>query len=91
MIKEVKSSPRKDKRYLAIFTNGQKTHFGQEGSKTYLDQKDKAKRGAYRKRHAKDLNTNNPYRAGYLSYYLLWGEETNLKDAITAYNTRFLK
>lgn len=89
MLSKVIQSPRKDKRYLAIFKNGKKTHFGQEGGQTYLDHKDKAKRDAYRARHKKDLNTRDPYRAGYLSYYVLWGDETNLKDAVKEYNRKF--
>ena len=89
MIVEVEKSKRKGKKYLAIFRNGKKTHFGQEGSNTYLDHNNKDKRDAYRKRHENDLNTNDPYRAGYLSYYLLWGDETNLKDAIKSYNKKF--
>jgi len=89
MLLKVIQSPRKDKRYLAIFENGKKTHFGQEGGNTYLDHKDKNKREAYRKRHAKDLDTNDPYRAGYLSYWLLWGDDTNLQSAIKSYNKKF--
>ena len=89
MIIEIKPSTRKNKKYVAIFKNGKRVHFGQLGSNTYLDHKDKNKREAYRKRHAKDLETNDPYRAGYLSYELLWGDDTNLKDAIKRYNTKF--
>ena len=46
MLLKVTQSPRKNKRYLAIFENGKKTHFGQEGGNTYLDHKDKNKREA---------------------------------------------
>ena len=76
---------------MALFKDGRKTHFGQDGSKTYLDHKDKNKRDAYRKRHAKDLvmDVDYPYRPGYLSYHILWGEETNLRDAVKAYNKRY--
>lgn len=89
MLIDVKKSERKGKRFLAIFKNGKKTHFGQEGGKTYLDHKDKAKREAYRARHKKDLDTKDPYRAGYLSYNLLWGDDTNIKNAMKSYNKRF--
>jgi len=91
MLKEIKESQRKDKRYLAIFENGKKTHFGQKGGSTYIDHHDKDKREAYRKRHAKDLNTNDPYRAGYLSYWLLWGDEKDLIQAMLSYNRKFFK
>ncbi len=89
MILSIEPSPRKEKKYVAIFENGKKTHFGLKGSNTYLDHKDKNKREAYRKRHAKDLETNDPYRAGFLSYYILWGKHTNLEDAIRSYNRKF--
>ena len=38
---------------------------------------------SYRRRHQKDLKTNDPTRPGYLSYYLLWNKKTfnaSLKD-----------
>lgn len=89
MILEVKPSTRKNKRYVAIFKDGTKTHFGLKGGMTYLDHKDKEKRKNYRKRHKKDLDTNDPYRAGYLSFFLLWSDATNLKDAIKEYNKDF--
>ena len=89
MLIDVKKSDRKDKRYVATFKNGKKTHFGLDGGQTYLDHKDKDKRQAYRARHKKDLDTRDPYRAGYLSYWLLWGEATNLREAIKKYNKKF--
>ncbi|MCP4053558.1 MAG: hypothetical protein GY739_10910 [Mesoflavibacter sp.] len=93
MIISVKKSQKPNKKYVATFKleDGTKrsTHFGQKGSKTYLDHKDKSKREAYRKRHAIDLETDDAIRPGYLSYYLLWGDHTNLKDAVKAYNKRF--
>jgi len=55
----------------------------------YLLSKDKERRARYRTRHKKDLETNDATRAGYLSYYLLWGESSNLKTNITAYKKRF--
>jgi len=89
MITKVSKSSRKGKKMVAYFSNGRKTHFGQDGSKTYLDHKDKQKRKAYQARHAIDIETQDPYRAGYLSLYLLWGDHTNLTDAVKAYNKRF--
>jgi hypothetical protein len=46
-------------------------------------------RARYRKRHAKDLKTNDPHRAGYLSYYILWGDSPNLATNVAAYTKRF--
>ena len=65
------------------------TYFGAKGYSDYTIHKDKERRSRYRKRHKKDLNTNDFTRAGYLSYYILWGEATNLRDAVKAYKKRF--
>ena len=89
MIVEIKKSNRKNKRYVAIFDDETKTHFGYDGGQTYLDHHDKIKRENYRKRHKNDLKTNDPKRAGYLSYYILWGEEKDLDSAKKAYNKKF--
>ena len=51
--------------------------------------KDKERRSRYRKRHKKDLDTKDFKRAGYLSYYILWGDSSNLETAIKDYKKRF--
>ena len=95
MIISVKKSDKPNKKYVATFKledgTKRRTHFGQKGSKTYLDHKDEVKRDAYRKRHAVDLETDDALRAGYLSYFLLWGDHTNLRDNVKAYNKRFFE
>ena len=65
------------------------TKFGAAGMTDYLQSKDKDRRDRYRTRHAKDLDTHDPTRAGYLSYYLLWGGATNLASNIRAYKNKF--
>ncbi len=89
----VKRSTKPDKKYMAIFTypDGKKktTHFGSAGMRDYLLTKDKERRSRYRTRHKKDLKTGDPTRAGYLSYYLLWGDSTSLRTNISAYKKRF--
>jgi len=81
------------KKYQAIFLldNGKekKVKFGASGYTDYLISKDKERRERYRKRHQKDLKTNNPLRAGYLSYFLLWGNSTSLKQNIKDYKKKF--
>ena len=85
------------KRYTAIFRlhKGGKvikiTHFGQHNPKkgTYIDHGDKTIRKNYRARHKKDLDTKDYKRAGLLSYYILWGDDTNLTDAVKSYKKRF--
>ena len=89
----VKRSTRPNKKYMAIFTkeNGRTktTHFGSKGMDDYTLTKDKEQRKRYRQRHKKDLKTNDPTRAGFLSYYLLWGDSTSLRSNIQSYKRRF--
>lgn len=81
------------KKFQATFklNNGKekKTSFGASGYTDYTLSGDKKKRDAYRKRHKKDLNTKDPMRAGFLSYYILWGDSTNLQTNIKSYKKRF--
>jgi len=89
----VKKSDKPGKKLMAVFTkdNGRKktTHFGQAGAPDYTITKDKKQRTRYRTRHQKDLKTGDYTRAGYLSYYILWGNSTSRKDNIAAYKRRF--
>ena len=96
LIKVVKSD-KPNKKYTAIFKldNGRekKTNFGFKNPKDpnndYTLHKDKERRARYRTRHKKDLETKDPTRAGFLSYYLLWGDSTSLKENIKNYKKRF--
>ena len=91
----VSKSDRKGKRFKAVFTyedgKTRTTHFGLKNPKggTYIDHQDKDIRRRYRARHKQDLKTKDYTRAGFLSYYILWGNETNLKDAVKSYKKRF--
>jgi hypothetical protein len=76
-------------KYVAIFKNGKKTSFGAVGYDDYTLTHDKEQRKAYLKRHEKDLDTKDPYRAGYLSYYILWGPSTSIATNVNSYNARF--
>ena len=84
-IKEINEN----KRFIALFSNGKKTKFGQTNSKkgTYIDHNDKELKKNYIKRHLKDLKTNDYSRPGYLSIFLLWNKET-LKDSIKDFKRR---
>ena len=86
------ASDSKTKKYTATFMidgKQKKVSFGAKGYDDYTIKKDKEQRDRYRKRHAKDLKTGDPTRAGYLSYYLLWGDSTSLKENIKSYKKRF--
>ncbi len=90
---KISDSDRSGKKLKAVFTreNGRtKTvHFGQAGAPDYTLTGDKSRRKAYRDRHRKDLNTGDPMRAGYLSYYILWGESKSRQVNIRNYKKRF--
>jgi len=90
---KISDSDRSGKKLKAVFTreNGRtKTvHFGQAGAPDYTLTGDKSRRKAYRDRHRKDLNTGDSMRAGYLSYYVLWGESKSRQVNIRNYKKRF--
>jgi hypothetical protein len=89
----VKKSDKPNKKLVAIFTrdNGRTktTHFGQATADDYTITKDKEQRKRYRSRHKKDLSTGDYTRAGFLSYYILWGDSTSRKENISSYKRRF--
>jgi hypothetical protein len=85
----IEKSNRKGKRYKVVFANGKVVHFGQEGGSTYIDHGDKVKRAAYLARHKKNEDWNDPYSAGSLSRYLLWGDSTSLDVNHAAFMNRF--
>ena len=87
----VKKSDKAGKKLMAVFDiDGRKktTHFGSAGMDDYTKTKDKEQRKRYRQRHKKDLDTKDPTRAGYLAYYLLWGESTSLRENIRTYKSK---
>jgi hypothetical protein len=71
------------RRFVAVFSDGTKTKFGQSNQKqgTYIDHQDKKLRKKYINRHLRDLKTHDYTRAGYLSTFLLWNKPT-LKESI---------
>jgi len=80
-------------KYVATFeTEGgrkKRTAFGAAGMDDYTLKRDKEQRRLYRERHKKDLETGDPTRAGFLSYYILWGDSTSLRANIAAYKRKF--
>ncbi len=89
-VRIIKSS-RSDKKYMAMFNiDGKKkiVHFGQAGSDDYTITKDEEQKKRYRTRHKKDLETNDPTRAGYLAYNILWNKPT-ITESIADYKKRF--
>jgi hypothetical protein len=88
----ISESSKPDKKLMAIFDNDSRrktTHFGARGMTDYTLSKDKDRRDRYRTRHKKDLETGDPSRAGFLSYYILWGDSTSRTTNIASYKKKF--
>ena len=96
----IKPSPKEGKKYQATFCMCQeetkccdkdrkKINFGQDGSSTYLDHGDEKKRAAYIARHVVREKFNDPLTAGSLSYHLLWGKTTSLRENIALFKKKF--
>ena len=91
---KITKSDKKGKKMMAMFMNKKTkrlktTHFGAAGMDDYTITKDKEQRARYRDRHKKDLSSGDPTKAGYLSYYILWGDSTSKRANISAYKNRF--
>jgi hypothetical protein len=85
----IQKSTRAGKRFMATYANGKVVHFGQANGKTYIDEGDKVKRENYLLRHKKRENWNDPFSAGSLSRYLLWGDSTDLETNHQAFMKKF--
>jgi hypothetical protein len=84
-------SPRAGKKWRATFDHDGTifhTDFGASGYKDYTQGADPERAVLYRLRHQKDLNTKNPTRAGYLSYYILWASP-NFEANVRKYKNKF--
>ena len=89
---KIGKSDKPDKKLMATFeTEGRTktTHFGSKGMDDYTITKDKEQRDRYRQRHKKDLDTKDPTRAGYLSWFILWGDSTKIKENIKTFKNKF--
>ena len=86
-ITKLKKGPKK---YEAEFKKNNKIikrKFGAKGMSDFTIHKDTERRDRYIKRHKKDLKTNDPTRAGYLSMYILWNKKT-FKASVADYKRR---
>jgi len=94
MVKLISITPsdKPEKKLVAKFqTDSGRTksvHFGASGMDDYTKTHDKEQRDRYRTRHAKDLQTGDPTRAGYLSMEILWGASTSRAANIAAYKKK---
>ena len=89
---QILKSDNPKKKYKAIFTKDDgktKTiHFGSSMHQDFTQHKNLERRRLYRQRHEKDLK-GDPMSAGYLSYYVLWGDSTSLQTNIKAFKNKF--
>jgi hypothetical protein len=86
----IKKSKKSGKKLTATFEiNGRKKviHFGAAGMSDMNKHKNIQRRNRYIKRHLKDLKTNDPSRAGYLSMFVLWNK-SSLQASIADYRRR---
>ena len=94
ILKDVIKSPVKNKKFRAVFDDNGKiknVDFGDSRYQDYTQHHDPERRRLYRIRHARDLETNNVRSPGYLSYYILWGDSTDINQNIADYKRKFLK
>jgi hypothetical protein len=92
-LKSITPSDKPDKKLKAVFETDtgrtKTTHFGARGMDDYTKTHDKEQRERYRTRHKKDLLTKDPTKAGFLSFYVLWGDSTSVQQNIADYKRRF--
>jgi hypothetical protein len=62
--------------------------FGDATMEDYTQHRDPERARLYRARHAPDLETGDPTRPGYLSYYVLWATP-NFDTNVRLYKKRF--
>jgi hypothetical protein len=83
----VSKSDRKGKKWVAVFNDGTKTHFGATGYGDYTLGSTDIQRKSYIARHRNEDHTD-PKKAGTLSRFILW-EHRSMDKAIKAYNKKF--
>ena len=96
MIKEIKKSNKKNKRFKVILNNGDIFDFGLKNGSTYIDHKDELLRGKYLKRHY-NLKKERPFIENLIpspalfSFYLLWVPYTTIEENIKYLNNLFIQ
>jgi len=89
----VKKSTKPGKKWDFTFKGNSKRTFtrsvGNSTRNNYTLHHNKTRRKHYLQRHAKNLNTGDPTRPGYISYYVLWGNSTSFEDNLKAYKKKF--
>jgi hypothetical protein len=87
-----------NKRFKAIFEDGDKVEFGLKGGKTFIDSRTNEERDNYIKRHSKNpleeklLNNKKKYykTPSVLSAEILWGDSKDINKNIKSYINKYL-
>ena len=89
---KLEDSQLKSKRFRVYLDNNKYYDFGlKDRHETYIDHKDKVRRDNYRRRHYNSI-MEQPYIINLIpspalfSYYLLWGESSNINQNIKTLN-----
>lgn len=88
----IERSSNPSKKWTAVFENNGhtiSTSFGARGMDDYTITHNAEQRERYLKRHTKDLMTHDVTRAGYLSYYILWGPHTSMQENVAYFKQKF--
>lgn len=75
-----KTSGKKWDVYVPKGNRLKKVSYGAEGMSDYTKHKDKERRERYRNRHRND-HIDDPYKAGFWSWWHLWGNTSDSKKA----------
>ena len=92
---KLEPSPNPVKKWRATFVDGKDqskqkhVDFGSKNMDDYTITHDKQQRERYRTRHRRDLQTKDPMKPGYLSWYILWGDSTDLATNAAVYKRLF--
>jgi len=82
-------SPKKWQIKVETPSGGVKTvQFGARGYEDYTQHKDKSRRDNYRSRHRKD-KINDPTKAGFWSWHVLWGDSTDIKKNLASAKRKY--
>ena len=89
LVKIVKS-PKRDKKLMAVYSDGKQVHFGATGYSDYTKHKDPARKQRYDMRHKSRENWGKSgYRSpGSLSKWILWNKPS-LRASIADYKRKF--
>jgi hypothetical protein len=92
-LRRIEPSPKAGKKLRAVFYDAETdktkhTDFGATGYDDFTKTHDEEQKKRYQTRHAKDLKTGDPTKAGFLSYYILWNKPT-IAGSVRDYKSRF--